>query len=138
MKLENQVCTFNQAIKLSKLLGKYAPESLWGWTTFGRKKNNKYFLIRGSHIEDTQSEYYPAYTGDESGVLLPPRLILEEKESYLNIWKSGKYFMCAYRNTENDFPVSEHFRARYEAHAKAALLIHLLEQKLIDPKDLKL
>lgn len=136
MELEKRVCTLEQAKKLDELLGDDAPESLWVWakpTIF-----NEWRLILKANFSEWYEDFLFAYTGDELGVLLPAHLILKKTEGYLNIWKASKGFGCSYLDVMDDRRVTEIFVVCCEAQAKADMLIHLLEQKIIDPKDLKL
>lgn len=139
MELGNMACMVEQAKKLDKLLGDDAPKSLLVWC---EAYNDAGFVLKlrdGTPFEFYKNAY-SAYTGDELGVLLPDYLFLETNKTCLRIFKFGKNFRCDYQGTNLNEPFTSKFAfvERYEAHAKAYLLIHLIEQKLIDPKDLKL
>ena len=150
MKIENQVCTLEQAKKLAELLGKHAPESLWVWTET-RYQTGVWLILNEDYRDDIvldtvqekrvhswySDEFYPAYTGDELGALLPAYLYIENYETILTTWKLNQSWAMAYDRTEDGCCLSEIFDAEHEAHAKADLAISLLEQKIIKPEDFK-
>jgi hypothetical protein len=71
--IEKQVCTLEQATQLAELLGEHAPESLWKWVSLRHPNGLKYFKLTLTSGGRFPRQFYtriPAYTGDESGVLL--------------------------------------------------------------------
>jgi len=79
--------------------------------------------------------YYPAPSCAELGVLLPATIITDkfdgEQEWWLNIdTEEGRRFYTGYDEEIVD--------SKHETHAKADLLIHLLKEKIVNPKDLTL
>ncbi len=132
--LEDQLCTLEQSKELAELLGDDAPGSLWGWATRGYGDTKQpYFLVFGPYIEDTQSEYYPAYTGDELGALLTSvhdyflaiycdAGVNHECEARMYSHDEGKRFSCFKRN-------------KREARAKADLVIQGLREGWIKKED---
>lgn len=139
MELENQVCTLEQAKNLNKLLGDDAPASLWVW--WFDEDNQEFILLLTQNDPYLIGQlWFPAYTGDELGILLPGYLILETNKTCLRVLKFGNRFMCDYQSTNlnESFTSKFAFMGNYESPVKADMLIYLLEQKLIDPDNLKL
>lgn len=138
MKLESQVCTLEQAKKLKEL----------GLFQFG----NFHYVIRNDKAEfhfgydvETKEDGYHAFSVAELGKILPEWLTMNEKEYRLNQWKNPPdsnsvvnpstvtYYATCYQNIYNemDRKPNEIFKTT-EAETRAALLIYLLENKLVD------
>lgn len=144
--LKKQICTLEQAKKLAKFLGKDAPGSLWGWAASGYGKNVKYFLVLGPHVQDTQSEYYHAYNGDELLELLPEIITKKDKNE---ICKTGTLLINKYTsngqtghavryinicNNKNNIAIKTN---KNGAHAKADLAIEGFEDGYIKIENFK-
>jgi len=145
MELKNQVSTLEQAKIFKDEFGleldtylvwhkSYEPRSIQdegGEMVLSTKEDAVFDLSKG-----LIDNYYPAYSCAELGVLLPDfidnikyRLTLEHQPKEWHIYYCSHY--------PSDIPNYGH-GTKYEAHAKAALLIHLLKEKIINPKDLTL
>jgi hypothetical protein len=140
--LEHQVNTLGQGKKLERL--RVTAESYFVWG-YGHPSNKKYrfgwWLIAG----DEQISYdfertINAYSCAELGVLLPEKI---EECEFFGFWEDRQFNAC-YGYFESEVHqrmkhIIEYSRInQYEAHAKADLLIHLIEQKIIKTKELKL
>jgi len=142
MKLEDQVSTFEQA-KIFKEKYGLELDTYFAWRkNFIRDKD-----YPDEWVLDTLSDilfdldkglidiYYPAPSCAELGMLLPATIITDkfdgEQEWWLNIdTEEGRRFYTGYDEEIVD--------SKHETHAKANLLIHLLKEKIIKPKDLTL
>ena len=84
--LEKQICTQEQAEKLAGLLGDDAPGSIWYWVfgKWGYESNPKWELSLGKP-ENPLTKCFPAYTGDELGVLLTPYFDVLEINADANV-----------------------------------------------------
>ena len=142
--LENQVCTREQAKRIDELGVK--AESLWVWVYFWYYK--KWILRLRHHLTSYVfgQNNYPAYTGSEFDLLLPeevcrpPTDVYIYRELHYTAFKAGGEFICGYSEDDwdwsNDMPIQAH--NKIPAHAKADLLIQLLEEKIIKPEEIKL
>jgi len=138
MKLENQVCTLEQARKFDELGLKL--DSYFVWTEqYGNSEAEYAIWIRKplESILKTRTDYkkYSAYSCAELGVLLPATIITDkfdgEQEWWLNIdTEEGRRFYTGYDEEIVD--------SKHEAHAKADLFIYLLKEKIINPETLTL
>lgn len=128
--IENQVCTLEQAKKLTDLLGEKAPGSLWVYVKEGKDGWNAQPRLRRPVLPKWWKQI-AAYTGDELGTLLPEM----RKESSLRIEKYEGQFEAGYYPAYSDYDGGEAQANKIEAHAKADLAIHLLDQKIIKPKE---
>ena len=124
-----------QAKELAKLLGEQAPQSLWVWLQIYRDKT-WCIKLRNWFPPKTvpSSTFIRAYTGDELGSLLPKKFVTRKGNHYLYL-DSSLDFTYFYK-TIGGVPI---VRAsdEHEAHTKAALVIQLLKQKIINPEDFK-
>jgi len=134
MKLENQVCTLEQAKEFDEL--GLELETLWRWQD---SESDKWELVSAEDCIDGDNSL-PAYSCAELGAVLPYSIIDGHVAHILCVWKVHQQFSCAYEkcgeNKKHLF--DEIIDGEHEAHAKADLLIYLLEEKIINPKDLTL
>ena len=135
--VEETVCTLEQAKELARLLGEHAPESLWCWV-WGKwgafETNPTWGLTLGDPINPS-TKFYPAYTGDELGVLLPKFVTLETHECRFDLWAINDGFACCYDRVEDDCPLTAIFDKPYEVRAKADLAIQGLTEGWIKPEE---
>jgi hypothetical protein len=123
MDLKNQVCSLELAKKLKELRVKQ--ESLFYWSEYQtrRMKAPKWAIMYEEHGTD----WYSAFTVAELGEMLPP--------GYHSVKVSaGKEFMVFFYEAEHsymDYAQTENT----EADARAAMLVYLIENNLINPKD---
>lgn len=149
MNIENQVCTLEQAKKL-KELGVNA-ESLFWWTQdktpsspnlhyYGWSQESMpwgVFFGQRSRISTSDVfEEYSAYTVAELGEMLPSKIEIKGASYIVTSMKSAqaetgvKYsWTCRVWNTKQGLFKKEF--GETEAQARAAMLIYLLENKLI-------
>lgn len=135
MKLSEQVCTLEQAKKLYAL---------------GVERRSLFYHFHGRiEHEAFGSEYYSAFTVAELGVMLQKGEIgIPVYESEINTssetfttvsietWITPNIFNCAIVNKEFPDRVYKECKSRYEAEARAAMLIYLLENNLVTPAEI--
>jgi len=134
MKIENQVCSLDQAKKLKEL--GVSNGSAFVWFNFKFPVDKKDTLMLVSLVEGVNSamahantavfvHLFPAFTAAELGELLPSEVTTEREPGIeMHVW------VCAdSMNYEVAFP------ANTEAQAKADLLIWLLEKGHETPED---
>lgn len=132
--LEKQVCTLEQSQKLAELLGGDAPESLWVW--WYHDAENFGLALKEKADREFTGTTYPAYTGDELGVLLPKRIFRDDKIFFLESEYKHKNYTFFYRpipNTPYKPPAMRD--GETEAQAKATLAIQGLGEGLIKKED---
>ena len=131
--LEKQVCTLEQAKELAGLLGDDAPESLWVWANpkeqymeLFKPMNQTPHICQWMHIRAATEQWnvYPAYTGDELGVLLPNK-ILDPELGWCELRSEWRYARNRYMLEYNKSPHG--IIEDSEVEAKAALLIQGLK-----------
>lgn len=127
-------------------------ESYFIWAISHDKKLTPILQTRKSLFKvHPHIEIIPAYSCAELGVLLPPICWVKDKykegqlcvASFM-VMKINKFnfrgFRACYASYASsavfEMLIHEQMDHEYEAHAKADLLIHLLEQKIINPEDL--
>lgn len=125
MRLEEQVCTLDQSRKLRKL--GIESESNFNWAFNGKEAR----LIWGNTDEYGARYTYwvklPAYSVAELGDLLPDKAKALTGE--INIIGSHKFdgeYNCFWQHQYNII-------APTEAQARAAMLIHLIENGIVQP-----
>ncbi len=131
MKLKDQVVSFELARKLKELEVKQ--ESLFGYDANGNLMDDKETeLARRIPIE-----VISAFTVAELGEMLPPRFTPNRQSyeifyslKYSSKWRSG--WLAEYRVAPYG-AVRVSKSAATEADARAKLLVHLIEKKLILP-----
>ena len=156
MELKNQLCTIEQGKRFEELEVKAESYFLWivyvshAYNAAKTSKPNlspHVDLISFKEIDDYDREYidimgiYPAYSAAELGVMLPERIKIRHSKYIKGFeyeYKEWSAFYVYYSDFSNECERKFLFDSKHEAHAKADLLIHLLEQKLIKPENLEL
>lgn len=130
MKLENQVCTLQQAKRL-KELGITQDSFFYHIEAFNDiAYMNKICQIKGFDNSTYSGQYiYSAYTTSEIGVMLPRKYVSEKTQ-----WEDiSKKYICGvpYPDGEDNYDYSNNSQfGATEAEARAAMLIYLLENNL--------
>lgn len=137
MRLEDQVCTFEQAKELVEL--ELHLESFWIY-------KHRDEIRESSNFIRIQREYmWPTYTVAELGVLLPSNITVSSVKYYQDTKKIDleNRFQCFYHKALHDsfgpdgfVPHRDWYQA--EAEARAAALIWLIENGYVKVEDLKL
>ncbi len=155
MKIEDQVCTLEQAKELREL--GLELDSYFVWITL-REKNYSFLDQRGVYSSVTSAISWleiPAYTCAELGVLLPHKIkgrfepIFRPEEAYDGefeyIQEGKEYYGCfrwGYHRFTDRYQDDSHWLAgsilACETHAKSEILIECLREGYIKPEDLKL
>lgn len=154
MKLKYQVCTFEQAKKLTETGLKTRALHVWAllqkngkevYVLRRRRATREHERIMFDSTKEGPLLSYPAYSGDELAFLLPATiripLISEEAQGVYPLhWKAASNrFISAYKSTKTETLVGEYVNINeHEAWAKADLLLRLLRNKVINPKELTL
>lgn len=134
MKLENQVCTRQQAERLHDL--GIAGKALFGYCQVnpgGHNHEQSYSAILPAIFElaipDLATTFeFDAWTTAELGRMLPETILLSNgREADFKMVKDGNYWEARYVSGYNDTALES---AKTEASARAKLLIYLLEVKL--------
>ena len=121
MKLESQVCSLELSKKLKEL--EVPHKSLWVWEfADGVPSNLNAAAASGSNVY--------AYSVAELGEMLPTNISLMD---WLQIQKGAAGFTVDYGHQEMDgsYCAAKEISSASEADARAAMLIYLLENKLI-------
>lgn len=123
MKLQDQVCSLEQAKQL-KELGVYG-ESL---ITVADRSGGVF--MSSLDIDDEYSPCYCAFTVAELGEMLPPDYQWSWPLMTRNVW------YCAYCDAGEEGAVARYAQAGYsEAQARAAMLIYLLASGKVTAED---
>lgn len=135
MKIQDQVCTREQGKRLHELGISNAAYFQWG----SKGEINEEWTIEGP-----EDDFVPAWTVAELGVMLPEWIVRRRIEYRLLQWHNepGKAFgvideyRLAYRRRKDDIfgEIGDNISGPTEAQARAALLIYLLENKIITPE----
>ena len=151
MKLEYNICILKQAKKLHKLGVK--AKSYFTWQATATPGGLRWDLkttvqaIRNKQIWKYQP-HYPAYTFSELSLMLPCGVNFNNtktpsaKKEISGVgnpmtWKNSHFSYSAAYTRISDGSVLCVKINEYETHAKADLLIHLLEKEIIKPENLK-
>lgn len=159
MKIEQQVCTWKQGMKLHQL-GVKKNESYFQWmecllTNDGENFNKWWAVFRpnnGEHDYMTDMDFPEGYDGDEFetsrecaaftvaelGVMFPNESGVRCFESYNNDHIGAWY--CESRKFSEELeeiipPIENSEEGETEAEARAAMIIWLLENKLTTPEE---
>ncbi len=153
MKLENQVCTIEQAKRLKELGidgGSHFYHVPWKASDFegcfiGAKCDKGFYHDLDGMVETFDApEYYPAFTVAELGAMLPDQTKTNSNIEFAELFiKYDGEWVVGYdvdMQTEGGYgaTVKEAYRVMYgetEAQARAAMLIHLLENNLTTASD---
>jgi len=144
MRIEDQVCTFEQAEKLVEL--GVSLKTVYSWKDGSDQKGEKPApkLMLSSKCHDrNNSRIYPAPTVAELGILLPTEINLEEEDLYLQGTignRQGEFYYIWFQSSLDNvewelFPAIEEDT---EAGARSESLIWLIENDYINAADLKL
>ena len=135
MKLENQICTLNQAIKLKNL--EVPQKSLFFWEVSGKRSEIK----QAAEVDISKS--FSAFNVAELGLLLPCLVPLEEEDYYLQGTignREGEFYYIWFQSSIDNvewelFPAIE---KDTEAEARAEALIWLLENDFLKAEELEI
>ena len=138
MKIENQVCTIDQAKKI-KALG-VDLKTYFSWVNNG-DDNPSYEVLPTLQITDPSKTIYPAPTVAELGDLLPSSVSLEDEDLFIQGSLGNRkgefhyiWFQSSLDNVEWElFPAVERDT---EAEARCEALIWLLENDFVTKEDL--
>lgn len=144
MKLENQVNTATQSIRLKELGVIQESNYQWNLTThaepylnvppFGKVDNNGL-----SYAAFTVAELGVAFLGGQLGIPIHEGKINTKSEVFVSVsietWITPNIFNCAIFNKEFPDRIYHECKSRYEAQARAAMLIYLLENNLTTAAD---
>lgn len=134
MKIENQVCTLEQAKRLAELLGEGMPSPTWYWI-FDSSMKWQLFPKDYCDLEAEGIDYYPAYTVAELGLMLMEH---DDDYAFSSFYDSHMgFYCCDARKRDEDHtdgfrPLENIVEADTEAQARAQLLIYLLEEGMYD------
>lgn len=129
MKLENQVCTLEQAKRLKEL--GVAQDGIFshvdniskvGYEGIRLTKQTSSYRAKGQLIDSGVIKYFVAFTVAELGVMLPINIITARQKH------TDTYACIALENGSSDVDYSKDIQHKEtEAKARAAMLIYLLE-----------
>jgi len=128
MKLDEQTCTFEQGKELDSLgVREY---SIFKWKK-ARRSDRKMIVRTGEKKILDSFEIYPAFTASELGLL---------------IWQTqdiNPEFLTPIPDIKNDWWIltkhgSKCFSAETEAEARAEVLLWLIKNEYVNPKELRL
>lgn len=143
MRIEDQVCTLEQAKRLISL-GWHRPSvfvyfnaaNIHSGIVWSDNYIKQIWRVTGQAYEDQYVNITPAYTVAELGEMLPASFTMDEGVKFdLNSWKDGSGWNITYWWDEDtrrltDMRIKEK-TSHNEAEARAALLIHLIETNQI-------
>ena len=142
MKIENQVCTLEQAKKLTAL--GVTAEPLF-WYVINIDPITPLDIIqKWQHSNFDQCEKYPAFTVAELGVMLPHPSSLNEMGGWVHMSECDTtsndgmpwYLLWEYDLDKEGAGYGRHIVSGVnEAEARAAMLIYLLENHLTTPEE---
>ncbi len=124
MKLENQVCSLEQAKELNELGIKR--ESLFVWKCNSKQDavidiQMKHWISRYAGF--VKNHFFSAFTVAELGVMLPNKYLSGKIDNNIyNCWQFDDFMQIRTYNT---------YQSETESEARASMLIHLLENKII-------
>lgn len=120
MKIENQVCSLEQAKKLKELRVKQDSAFVWGLLNL-----SLWYIPSHRRGKETEVNTASAFTVAELGLMLP--CAFDTMRSTEFVWKEG---WKPYDNEDNlPFGYETYFNT--EAEARASILIYVIENKLI-------
>lgn len=130
MKLEDQVCSLELAKKLKELAVK---QSSYFYYVPTINNNNIFGILSLESICNIFDNYISAFTVAELGEMLPKELVAEDKSYFFTQCPSRdlKRYIVFYRHTMSFLEDCESDDKK-EADARAKMLIHLIENKLIE------
>ncbi len=134
MKIEDQVCTLEQAIKL-KELGVIYPEPQYAYINrLGEFQLNNVLEFNrwaNDNKEDFVSDrtYYAAFTDAELGVMLPDMLTTHLQYELVSVKESDNEWLCRYCRANDLRDTLFDTSGNTEAQSRAEMLIKLLNIK---------
>lgn len=143
MKIENQVCSIEQGEKLEKLGIKAKPQYCHCWVNESNGESKAHILLCDLKIEglpDLATTWIaPAYNVAELGKMLPVCIDdLRIRQSSIDRGDTDNYSI-QYRNNRSEYATrtvpDRAIFAPTEAQLRAAILIFILEEKLVTPDD---
>jgi len=145
-KIENQVCTFEQAKKFTEWGIELQSYFVWLRTKPSDKSPIYIYKIypRWLAEQENDSMYLNAYSCAELGTMLPDSLVRKEDNFYpVARWRlfqmeTSTDYRAAYFENGGWSAIYKGEQQKHEAHAKADLLLLLLRKKIIKPEDLTL
>lgn len=145
MELKNQVCTLEQAKRLSELGISEGSNFYYYQCMYREEEKGKIdcgsweFCAKPSYHKNSES-HYPAFTVAELGVMLPAGMQKRGRKDEFVWFYNGfdtdeRYFNSGLNSTKSRYWTKKIINAtKTEAQARAEMLIHLLENKLITPE----
>lgn len=142
MKLENQVCTLEQAKRLKELGIIGASAFYWADKANELRSKIEDVGMFNDHAmviltENIKNDWcYHAFTVAELGVMMPQEVIIKAQTFYIGSNKSvsGNSFFCSLIERYKTNELIE-FNCPSEAEARATMLIHLLQNNLTTATD---
>ena len=130
--IEKQVCSLDSAKRLKELGCPQESLFYWSWCITDDSSGEPELVDNPQiHFESNSDdyEYASAYTVAELGEMLP-QIVKMEGKKYVLVCRRvfNEYWQCSYRNGE----FGKHYNENTEAEARAKMLIHLIENKLIE------
>lgn len=144
MKIKEQVCTLEQARRLSELGAKLDTVFKWIVEEKGRENSPSAEIIySGLVTEPADGILLPAPNSSELGMLLPSMIMLDDEDLFLQgtIGNRGGGFYCIWFQSSIDNVEWDEFPAvekDTEAEARAEALIWLIENGYVNVSDLEL
>lgn len=133
MKLQDQVCTLEQAKRLKEL----GVEQV-GAIFYHSHIWNVSWQIRQARFADESFPYFAAFTVAELGLMLPKEFQYKGTKCYIQIWLQNAAGFSACINKIDWFDgqeihpeIARHTNFKSEAELRASMLIYMLETNLI-------
>ena len=138
MKLEHQVCSLESAKRLKEL--GVRQESLWFWQENWDSDNpeGKHWWCLSQHGEGMGKELFSAFTVAELGELLPDFLYIDNEWWQVLCYQERKVWYCEIMDRPTWQFAKKSVEEQFEAEARAKMLTHLYENKLISVKNSEL
>lgn len=135
MKIEHQVCTLEQAKRLSQL-GIMQGLSIFFWSDYdGKVQLMLNFTPEDGYKPDAENTCFSAFTVAELGVMLP-QTINFYKTQKASIKLSRFNAFTIYYNRHSSGSNVFMTESKHEAQARAAMLITLLENNIITAEEI--
>jgi len=143
MEIKKQVCSLEVSKKMKEL--GFVQESYFYWIEeikighFGEESKMIWEITEKRNAIDSVDRI-STFTAGELGEILPKIKLINDRECSLKIWTNdtGEYWYCGYgRNGILEINGS-HGKGKTLVEAMSTMLIYLAEQKLIDPKQIKI
>lgn len=134
MKIENQVCTLEQAKRLSQL-GIRQGLSIFFWDDYaGKVQLMMNSTPNDGYVPDEENTCFSAFTVAELGVMLPQTIkFCKTQKASIQLSRFNAFTIYYNRHSSgSNVCMQESYK---EAEARAAMLIHLLEEKYITAEE---